>query len=488
MTIYPTRRQALTALAFMPLALDMAMQEATGQALAPSILDYIPAALHKTIRDGTITVDLGRFYDAAFAAHPMVLFPGGTYTHASYTIPAGRTILTHGTATIFRQLPSASTLDSLFVISGSDIRIDGCVLQGLIALFDPKDTQKGGNSEFNHGIAIRATSDGPPVHGIVIGDVVGRDIRGDIIAITCLTRGQLTDITIGHVFGENILRNGVSIVGGRHISIASIDGSAFGYAVFDIEPEGAYAEPVSDVHVGRVRGAVAQIAATPDTRIDRVTIDQLDTDPSFATTSHPPYRDRRGELMLDTKTGLRLRNATAIRIGRHHARGHAAHAIGYQGDPTSRVSDPSLEIGAVDYADIGRGERVYQALIVGTSLHTIAIAGGSVSMATDSQRLILGNPDSTHCRITGVQSDGMIVAYATASTLSDLHVAASSARGFAMGLSNSVIADCDIQAGYLGYNLTGCDIRHCRFTLAKGGRGTLLGRQDGTALTSTTIL
>lgn len=458
---------------------------ATGREAAPltdpaggNILDFIPAHLHAAIRDGCTTGDLSPYYRQAFVRHRTVYFPAGTYWHRSFTLPAGSTLATDGCGTVFRQLPDVAPLLSLFVIEGSGTRMESCTLHGIIDRFDYRDSARGGNSEFNHMILVHARRGRAPLEGVEIGDVVAHNVRGDGITILCDRGATLRNVRIGNFLGHNVLRNGIAIVGGTDIEIARIDGSAFGYATFDIEPEGAYSAPVERVRVGHVRGATVQIAANPDTYVRDVVIDHLDTDPAHAGTTQPVYRGRNGKKALGTSVGLRLRNADAIRIGAHKARRHAAHAIAYVGDPNAAfVQDPRIEIGSIDYAGIGRDEATHFALIQAVGMRDVAVRGGQATMTKDNQRLLLGgtNGAGTRCHIEQVKTNGMIAAYVTHSRFRDISTRSSGARGFAIGVSHSTFERCRVFAGYLGYRLVDCTFIACIFAPARAGTPALGG-------------
>lgn len=447
---------------------------------AANILDFLPGPLRAEVLAGTVTEDLTPYYRRAFAASSAVFFPAGTYTHVSFALLTGQTLTGSGPKTVFRQLPSAAAFDSLFLIEQSNVTLRNCTVEGIISLFaHDRPNQKypigRNNSEFNHGILIRSGGAGAPVRNISVEGLIGRNLRGDVIAIHCDRGATLDGVTIGDVYGENILRNGVSIVGGSGISIRSIDGSGFGYATFDIEPEGTYSAPVSGVTVGHVRGATIQIAADASSASD-VRIDLLETDPSFAGNSSPPYRNAAGALQLDTSIGLRLRNARRVRIGRHVARGHASHAVGYVADTSpSRMRDPSLRIDAIDYAGIGAHEQQYFALVQASGLHEVVITGGTARMAHDNQRLLLGSlqGSGTRCAIENVRTDGMIAAYVRNSLFAGIRTVANAKRGFAIGIEDSVFVDCDVAAAYLGYNITRCMFE--RMTFSKLGGAYVFG-------------
>jgi len=248
----------------------------------------------------------------------------------------------------------------------------------------------------------------------------------------------------------------------------------------DIEPEGQYSAPVENVTVGSIRGALVQISANPDTFVDGVVIERLDTDPDYAVNSTPPYRNAAGQPQLDNSAGLRVRNAYNVRIGTHRARNHRAHAVAYVTDPTpSHVKDPRIEIDRIDYAAIGGQETEYLALIQAAGLRDLVIRGGTAIMAKDAQRLVLGSLTGagTRCAIDNVRTDGLIAAYVRNSRFSNIRTSAPGRRGFTLGVENSQFQDCEIRAAFLGYNTTGCTFDRVTFTQTRPDSYVLGGKR-----------
>lgn len=443
-----------------------------------NVLDYIPSTYHADIRNGTINVDLSTYVADAFAANRAVLFPEGTYTLKSYTLPEGSTLLTEGAATVFKQLGSAEWADSIFFVESSNVTIQDCTIEGIISLFDytidkitPGHGTGANNSEFNHGICIRAHVTEAQIKNVRIGNVLFKDIRGDGISIYCKNDATLEEIHIGDVYSDNVLRNGVAIVGGSNITIGNIDGHAIGYASFDCEPED-YSAQVDSIWVRSIRGAVCALQATPGSAVRNVRIAVLDTNPAHTSNSTPPYKNGSGVSYHRDESGLVLRNADNIFIGTHKSRDHSHHALEYIGDPESTVTDPSVEIDLIDYANIGSGDSTYYALINAGGMRKVTVRGGRFDVVADAQSLIFGNSLSyaTACLVENVVGSGLVAKYVGAGRFTGLQIDTDSEnRGIFLAVQQAYVASSQLRGGYLGYNVVAGVYEHVDFDQVSGG-------------------
>ncbi|RSY87010.1 hypothetical protein DAH66_09150 [Sphingomonas koreensis] len=447
-----------------------------------NVLDYIPGVYHAAIADGSINIDLAEYLADAFAAasNATVTFPVGTYTLTTFALPANSTLLTDGPGTVFKQLGSAASIDPVLLIrNASNVTVESCTIVGIIASWEID------GSEFNHGIAIEARN-GETARNIRIGDITARNIRGDGVYIINWLGGLVAGITIGDVFGDNVLRNIVGIVGGRDIDIGNIDGTAAGYSTLDLEPEGSYSEGVDGVTVRSVRGNLCQVAANPDTFVRNVRIDRLDTDPGYTADSTPPYeRNALSPVSLHrTDAGLALRNAERVWIGHHRARGHTHHAVMFVPDapsPAPFVTDPTIEIGSVDYTSIGAADSTYYTLIKALGMRQVVVRGGVYTVLSDAQSLIHGSSSSpwTECLVEQVRGNGLVAKWINRGRFTGVAVNAPSSRGAFQNLSNCLVANARIAAGYLGYNVADSFVELTDFDMVAGGSYVLGGASPG---------
>lgn len=452
---------------------------------AVNILDYIPRGAHAAIRAGTYVSNLSAYYATAFAAADAVLFPAGTYVHNSYTIPAGKTLLGEGKATRFKQTTTADRFDSLFFIEASNVTIEDCTVEGNIDMYDhtvpSANAPNGANdSEFMHGIYVRSPDETKPVRNVILGDIYGKNLRGDVVCIYCPTAGTVDGVTVGNVFGENILRNGVSIVGGRNISIGDIDGTAFGYSALDIEPED-YTKPAENITVRSVRGAVVQVAGTPGVWIDGVRIGRIDTSPSHSSEPVPAYRFANGTSQYDPTVGFRARGAYNIHVGHWKARGHTSHAFVYISDTSPIVTKPRLQADFIDFSDIGANETTYKAILRCEPMADVVINGGRYAVASTDQKLIVGNSaaSTTSATLRTVRGSGALAHYINRGVFDRITMDGTSTQGALRSVTDSTLISSTITAGYLGFDCTGNTFIESIFTQVSGGPYVFGGSNTG---------
>jgi len=235
----------------------------------------VNAKMYGVVGDG-VTDDTAAFA-AAFAASDAVYVPAGTYLVSNITLTNNKKLLTAGFSTIFRQVPGQAVGTHIIDITGSNVTIEDIYLIGNIST----DT-----NEQQHAIFIRGSSD---ITNITIGNVKGKDIRGDVLYVGGLTTATLRDVKVGSVYGDNILRNVVSVTGGSEIYVhAAISLGACGYSTFDVEPN-ASSQTCTNIECGYIKGRNIQVYGLNTNIIGDVRLGTIDMDPSFAANSNPPY-------------------------------------------------------------------------------------------------------------------------------------------------------------------------------------------------------
>lgn len=288
-------------------------------------------------------------FAAALRTSATIYVPAGTYLVDRLMIPSGRTIRTDGPSTIFRQRAGMPATTRLLNIVGSNVEIGDCTLEGNIG----SDA-----GEQHHGIIIVATPATGDLSNIRLGNIRGRNLRGDVVYVGARGGRMVQNIRIGAVQGTNVLRNIVSIVGGREISIGRISGSHVGYTHLDIEPED-YSGPVSGCVIEAVRGGFVQIAgSSAKAYVDRVRIGRLDLAgpvPRSVPTYNPGVR---------RADALTIRNVRSLEIGALIARGFDGNAIRQIWNPGA-LTDQNIHIASAELIDCARSARAGNAYILG---------------------------------------------------------------------------------------------------------------------------
>jgi hypothetical protein len=237
----------------------------------------------------------------------------------------------------------------LLNIVGSNVEIGDCTVEGNIG----SDA-----GEQHHGIIIVATPATGDLTNIVLGNIRGRNLRGDVVYIGAREGRMVRNIRIGAVQGTNVLRNIVSIVGGREISIGRISGTHVGYTHLDIEPED-YSGPVSGCMIEAVRGGFVQVAgSSAKAYVDRVRIGRLDL-AGPVPRSVPIYKPG-----LRRDDALTIRNVRALEIGTLIARGFDGNAIRQIWNPGALV-DQNIYIASAELIDCARTAGAGRAYILG---------------------------------------------------------------------------------------------------------------------------
>lgn len=288
---------------------------------------------------------------AALKTSDVVSVPAGTFLVSQIEVPAGKTILTEGMDTILRQRPGQPSATPVLRIIGSNVVIGGLRVVGNI------DTDTG---EWMHAIAIHPKQSTGSLSNIEIGDIIGENIRGDVVEIYPTAPYRASRIRLGHLVGNNVLRSVVSIGGGDDIEIRSCTGWRVGYSHLTVEPD-VSCTPATNVRVGHVKGRNAIVApVSPSVLADEVAIGTLELDPSFALGSMPQYPP--GTVIANT--GLHLRNCKSLKISQFRANGFGGPAI-RQIYGLGELSRQELRLDQAEITGCGRAGRDDEASILG---------------------------------------------------------------------------------------------------------------------------
>lgn len=282
--------------------------------------------------------DTGAFA-RALAASRTIYAPAGSYLVDTIVLPAGSRLATDGRATRFRQRKGIEQEIRILNVIGSDVVIGDCTVEGNIA------TDSG---EQRHGVFIGATRATGPISNVRVGNIDGMNLRGDAVYVGASDGASLTTVKVGNVRASNVLRNVVSVVGGRHISIGHITGVNVGYTHLDIEPDESNG-PVQDCSVASVHGGFAQIAGqSASAYVDEIHIGVLDLKPPVERSlpAYPPG--------LRRTNALEVRNFRSIEIGRFVAKGFTGAAVLQVWDRDS-LPDQYLYIVDAEFINCARG-------------------------------------------------------------------------------------------------------------------------------------
>lgn len=361
-----------------------------------SVFQFIPRNQQSAIIAGTSR------YDATSAVHAArdavngtgktLLFPAGTY-YVGEVIFSGSNYRIDTQGVTFRQRPGLTHDDRLHPIiafphDAQNIRLGDITLIGNIA------TDRG---EYAPGIAVLSADD------ISIGNVHGRDIRGDVL----YTYGRTTsegeyqhNLVTGIISGSNIYRCIVAMVGGDATIAGIVQEGGVGYRDFDVEPNkgGAY-QPVA-ARVGFIRGSTVQITSDDPEVINlRVSIDRLDLDGSRIANSKPSFYRHGGA------------NVVALGISRiDQVRIRALEVRNYQSFPIALVDRwRAIDIDSFSFRNVDTTENTYKSVIIqlGKAGKGVLRIGAIEGRLADPSRMLLRSDigllqvDVRQLRVTG---------------------------------------------------------------------------------------
>jgi len=306
-----------------------------------------------------------------------IYLPAGTYCVTQLIVPDGAVIRTDGVNTTIQQLAGQSSATPLIRIAGSNVVVGNFTCRGNI------QTDSG---EWMHGVQIVADDTTGNLTNVSLGEVVGKDIRGDVLLLAAAPEYTLSAICAKKVSGDNVFRNVVSICGtgadGGKIQIDRIEGERVGLYHLDVEPD--VGTPVADVSIGIVHGRnVGIVAPAANVAVGAVEIDTLDLDPNYSSGSTPDYPHTE----LIRPHGLQLRNAASVKIGTMNARGFDGQAIRYV---DSDLTSMELEVEYCKIEDCCRADIIHPAYILGAgSQAAIHVGRLDVAISRDAISAIM---------------------------------------------------------------------------------------------------
>lgn len=313
---------------------------------------------------------------AALDSYDDITIGRGTYLVSGITVSDRKTIRTDGIATVLRQIANAPPGTPCLTVTGSDVVIGDLQIIGNIAT---------GADEQNHGLLIRSDRD---IGNIRIGNIAGRDIRGDVVIVAGLAGAKVRNVVVGDVSGQNILRNAVSVTGGENITLGHIETESCGLYTLDLEPN-PNSQSIRAVSVRSVRGAsIGLVGLDARQFIEAVDIGFLDLDPGHSGDSTPPYGFRSNTV----KHGIHARNVRDVRVRNFRARNIAHQPFFYVYNAGELLGDDFV-FDYVDIADCGSGEVVYNALFQCAGVRKIAIGGGKAILSEAAKFILFGGLD-----------------------------------------------------------------------------------------------
>lgn len=319
---------------------------ATAFAAAPALSAKKSSGRAVNVRDygaiGDGYTDDTRAFRMAFLQADEVFVPAGIYSVRQIAVPAGKRMVTDGLSTMFRQRPGEQSATPIVLVLGSNVTIGSFSAEGNIHS-DP--------GEWMHVISVVADNRVGDLSDITIGDVVGTNIRGDVLYLGARPGFSLARVTAGNISGDNIYRNVVSITGtgaqGGQIRVDSVRGTRVGLFHFDIEPE---IVPVTGVSVGSIRGQNVSVSGqSAEGRVSEVAMGALELSPEYGQVSvADPLNNQ-----WVRPHALQLRNASNVSVEAFSALGFDGQAILFV---ESHISGMTLSLKSCQIEDCSRND------------------------------------------------------------------------------------------------------------------------------------
>lgn len=342
----------------------------------------------------------------------------GTFILTSLTIPASTVVTTEGVNSIIKQKPATGPNTRIIKLN-SDTKIETLKVQGQLNQGANDTTGEQNPAAF---IYLEST-DTASKSKIVLGDITGQDIRGDIVTTgvhpTAYTAGyRLSGMRMGRISGDNIYRNVVSLTGGNGYVIHSIIGTHVGYMHFDIEPD-VGSGPVEDVWVGRIQGRfVGLVGPTAADYVDRVFIESMLLDAALTTGSTPAYT-------VGLTHALQIRNLKYAHIGKARVTGFAGAGVKqiYNG---GELAKQTLHFGELDVSNNCTADAVNYGYVTGASGVTRVLIDSLRGTISDPKAALL-TCDFCHVRsadVSNASSAGLLRSCANALVMNLNHAGA----------------------------------------------------------------
>lgn len=388
---------------------------------------------------------------SAFASFDTVTFvnTGLSYIVDSITLNDNKTLLTTGIETTIEQSTSAADGTRILNLLGSNIKVDDVTLKGQIAT-------SGG--EQNHGIIVNPSKD---IRNINIGNINGQDLRGDVLYIGG-TAYSIDGVTVGSVYGNNILRNIVSITGGHDIYIRSITGTSIGYVDFDIEPTNV-TDSVTSVVVDYIKGSSISMRSNDTTNyIKGIKIGYLDLASSRYTNSDPAYSNG-----STPKIAFALQNARNIIVDYFKAVSYDSFGIEYVHE-TGDLEGENIIFNYLDFENCSETESTYHSSLLVPTVKNLIIRGGNIKQYANDRWFIYASSSTKltldHLDFTSGTTLGSIIYGASQGVINDLKVDTTEDIYVFNTCSNLIVSNSNLTAGRLAGASTELTFQNCDIT------------------------
>lgn len=338
------------------------------------------------------STDLTLKINQALIAHRNLFIPNGTYIASKINIPSHTVITTQGDV-VFKQKAGTPAETRLINI----VDVENVHIQPRINLIGNIATD---TDEQNHGLFIRGAK------YVRIGDVFGKDLRGDVVYVGGTISQPVFDVEIGGVYGDNILRNVVSHTGGVNVHYAAaVCLSSAGYGTFDVEPN-PNSQDCDAITLGYFKGNRLLVAGLPSKTVGSVKVGFADFNKDYQTNTTPPYfafdAIRHGALIIHNFTYVDIRHAKFENEDYHGIR--ITDSAGY-------VRGKEVRIGTLEQKNCSLNDPNYKAYNYIGLVDSFVVESGNIQLHSSDRYGFIGsnnNAEISNLKINGRLGDGFI--------------------------------------------------------------------------------
>lgn len=341
-------------------------------------------------------------------------WPEDTYLVSSLTITGATKIRTDGIGTILKQKSGQASDTHIINIQSSDVEI------GTFSAIGNISTDTG---EFMHVVVVGGSAS---YSRITLGDITATNIRGDILYLGGTAANPIYDVKVGNLYGTNIYRNVLSIIGCEGYDIESVGGTQIGYRTYDVEPNVGSQTNTSGI-IRSVRGANFQYAGANVTLgANEIGVAYLDNNllanssPGYPT--HPSSAGNIG-IIVSNCSSLKIRSLVAANFLERL----------YNSNANTVNCSTVIEYASISNCDTT--EAVYKTVFNLDAFVTLEIKSGSAAMTAVDRYLVKHATNGVH-RLRNMAISGGPVA-ATANHCEYENIALN-ASGLASNLFSSI--------------------------------------------------
>lgn len=303
-----------------------------------------------------------------------IFIPAGVYRIVTLHIGDNKVLTTAGYKTKLQQLPNHSG-KQIIRIEGSNVWLGAMSYEGNIAT---------DSSEFNYAVFIV-----PPLNkntrNIVVKGVNARHLRGDAVSIGNSGTTIAENVTVENVTVYNCYRNGISVVGGRNITIRYVDVQHSGMLGIDIEAEGGQETILEDITIDAVKAGNICISGR-ESRVRNVRCSnlQLDGNRQLSTPRYKPMQN----------AGIIIYNAENITFNNVSITNMPGFAI-FAGDIYEHYEllSQNVVFNKLNISNSALTDKIYHSYICVMGLRSLQLNGLNARLKPD-QILLLGKSET----------------------------------------------------------------------------------------------